>query len=211
MKTVAIKARPARDRPRSGGVQKRSMVWMTDADHFGDLTCRGYTTLGQSPEVATGVNTIARLIGAMTIHLMRNTENGDVRVRNEISDVVDIEPNRYMTRSNLVQWIVRTMLLDGRGNSVVWPLTEGGRLRELIPIAPATVAFVPDPDGFGYRVVIDGAVHDPDDVLHFAANPGSYYPWLGQGFTVNLTDVATTSNRQRRPRRDSCRASGSPA
>lgn len=186
---VGAKARPARDHPEDN-LQKRSLVWLTDPDHFGNLTCKGYSTLAQSPEVSTAVNAIARLIGAMTIHLMRNSANGDVRIRNEISDVVDIEPNRYMTRSNLMQWIIRTMLLDGRGNAVVWPRTENGRLRELIPVAPAAVSFVPSSDGFGYTVQINGAVYEPENVLHFASNPGSYYPWLGQGFTVSLTDVA---------------------
>ena len=186
---VGAKARPARDHPEEK-LQQRSLVWLTDPDHFGDLTCKGYSTLAQSPEVSTAVNAIARLIGAMTIHLMRNSANGDVRIRNEISDVVDIEPNRYMTRSNLMQWIIRTMLLDGRGNAVVWPRTENGRLRELIPVAPAGVSFVPSTDGFGYTVAINGVQYEPENVLHFASNPGSYYPWLGQGFTVSLTDVA---------------------
>ena len=102
----------ARDKPVA---QKRSAVWLTDAQGFETLKCQGYRSLADSPEVSTAVNTIARLIGAMTIHLMRNSANGDVRIRNEISDVVDIEPNRYMTRSNLMQWIVRTLYLEGRG------------------------------------------------------------------------------------------------
>lgn len=187
---MSAKVRPmARDKP--AGAQKRSsgLVWLTDPQHFDNLACQGYTTLGQSPEVSTAVNTIARLIGAMTIHLMRNTTSGDVRVRNEISEVVDIEPNRYMTRSNLIQWIVRTMLLDGRGNAVVWPRTEGGKLRELVPIPSMLTAFVPT-EAFGYRIAISGIEYDPENLLHFAANPGSLYPWLGQGYTVSLADVA---------------------
>lgn len=181
---VRSRDKPAEKRSSSGG-----LVWLTDQEGFDSLACKGYTSLAQSPEVSTAVNTIARLIGSMTIHLMRNTKDGDVRVRNEVSDVVDIEPNRYMTRSNLVQWIVRTMLLEGRGNAVVWPRTEGGKLRELIPVAPAMASFVPA-EGFGYRVMVGGVEYDPDSVLHFAANPGSFYPWLGQGFTVALSDVA---------------------
>lgn len=187
---MSAKVRPmARDKP--AGAQKRSsgLVWLTDPQHFDSLACQGYTTLGQSPEVSTAVNTIARLIGAMTIHLMRNTSSGDVRVRNETSEVVDIEPNRYMTRSNLIQWIVRTMLLDGRGNAVVWPRTEGGKLRELVPIPSMLTAFVPTAD-FGYRIAISGIEYDPENLLHFAANPGSLFPWLGQGYTVSLSDVA---------------------
>lgn len=184
---VKPQARPmARDKPVA---QKRSVVWLTDAQGFETLKCQGYRSLADSPEVSTAVNTIARLIGAMTIHLMRNGDAGDVRIRNELSDLVDIEPNRYMSRSNFIQWIVRTMLLEGRGNAVVWPRTEGGRLRELIPIPPAFTAFVPD-GAFGYFVEIAGQPYDPESLLHFAANPGSYYPWLGTGFALTLADVA---------------------
>lgn len=184
---VKPQARPmARDKPVA---QKRSVVWLTDAQGFETLKCQGYRSLADSPEVSTAVNTIARLIGAMTIHLMRNEDAGDVRIRNELSDLVDIEPNRYMSRSNFIQWVVRTMLLEGRGNAVVWPRTEGGRLRELIPIPPAFTAFVPD-GAFGYFVEIAGQPYDPESLLHFAANPGSYYPWLGTGFSLTLADVA---------------------
>ena len=189
---VKPQARPmARDKPqkRDAGV-RQSAVWITDAQGFETLRCQGYHNLADSPEVSTAVNTIARLIGAMTIHLMRNEKAGDVRIRNDLSDLVDIEPNRYMSRSNFIQWIVRTMLLEGRGNAVVWPRTEGGRLRELIPIPPAFTAFVPDGE-FGYRVEIAGQLFDPEGLLHFAANPGPLYPWLGEGFTLSLADVAT--------------------
>lgn len=165
------------------------MVWLTDNPGFESLACQGYTTLAQSPEVSTAVNTIARLIGSMTVHLMENQSNGDVRIQNALSRVVDIEPNRYMTRSNFVQWIVRTLLLDGRGNAVVWPRTEGGVLRELVPIPPAYAAFIPD-GLYGYKISIAGEEYDPAGLLHFAANPGSYFPWLGMGFTLTLSDVA---------------------
>ena len=185
-----MKVKPqARDKP-GAKLQKRSVVWLTDAPGFADsLACKGYVTLDQSPEVSTAVNTLARLIGAMTIHLERNQNEGDVRIRNDLSKIVDIEPNRYMTRSNFVQWIVRTALLEGHGNAVVWPRTEGGKLRELIPVPPAFTAFIPD--GFwGYRISIAGEEFDPSSLLHFAINPGSYYPWLGTGYNVNLSDVA---------------------
>lgn len=186
---MTAKVRPqARDKPQ-GGAQKRSMVWLTDNPGFESLRCQGYTTLAESPEVSTAVNTIARLIGSMTIHLMANQVNGDVRILNALSRVVDIEPNRYMTRSNFIQWIVRTMLMDGRGNAVVWPRTEGGALRELVPIPPAYTAFIPD-GLYGYRISIAGEEYDPAQLLHFAVNPGSFFPWLGMGFTMTLADVA---------------------
>lgn len=148
----------------------------------------GYTSLSQNPEIATAVDTIARLISSMTIHLMENTEDGDIRIRNELSRKLDIDPNDNMTRSSFVHWIVRVMMLEGNGNAVVYPEFRRGYLRNLQPIPPAFASFVPD--GWGYRVVISGREYDPDDVLHFRLNPGSYYPWLGEGYRVALADVA---------------------
>lgn len=169
--------------------QKRSMVWLADSSRFDELKCQGYTTLAHSPEVMTAVDTIARLIGSMTIHLMRNTAKGDVRIVNNLSKAVDITPNRYMTRSNFVRWIVKTMLLDGNGNAVVFPQTRDGLLEQLIPIPPQYVAFEPLGQ-FDYRVIINGRPYSPDEVLHFAANPGEFYPWLGEGYRIQLLDIA---------------------
>ena len=183
---VTPKARPARDRPKAQG---NGFIWLTDPENFASLECQGYTNLAHSPEVSTAVNTISRLVGAMTIHLMQNTAQGDVRVKNELSRVVDIEPNKFMSRSNLMQWIVRTLYLEGRGNAVVLPRTERGYLRELRPIPAAYTAFVPD-GLFGYRVAIAGREYEPASVLHFAVNPGSFYPWKGEGWTLTLADVA---------------------
>lgn len=167
--------------------QKRSVAFVTNSG-WETLECAGYTSLAHNPEVTTAVDTIARLIGSMTIHLMENTESGDIRVRNELSRKVDIDPNRYMTRSAFVQWIIKTMMLDGNGNAVVYPETRRGILRNLQPIPAAFASFIPD--GFGYKVVISGREYDPDNVLHFVLNPGSYYPWMGEGYRVALSDVA---------------------
>lgn len=167
--------------------QKRSVAFVTNSG-WETLECAGYTSLAHNPEVTTAVDTIARLIGSMTIHLMENTENGDIRVRNELSRKVDIDPNQYMTRSAFVQWIIKTMMLDGNGNAVVYPETRRGILRNLQPIPAAFASFIPD--GFGYKVVISGREYDPGNVLHFVLNPGSYYPWLGEGYRVALSDVA---------------------
>ena len=201
MPHVKVKTRPmARDKPMAQE-QSRSMVWLTDAQGFRDLTCQGYTSLADSPEVSTAVNTIARLIGAMTIHEMQNTERGDIRIRNRTSELVDIEPNRYMTRSNFIQWVVRTMYLQGRGNAVVFPRTERGELRELIPIPAAYAAFVPV-GLWDYRIAINGTEFLPEDLLHFALSPGSFYPWLGTGYTIVKVDaidetLSTPEGRQK--------------
>lgn len=175
----------ARDEP----AQKRSLVWMADQNSWKNLECKGYVPLSQNPEVCTAVDTIARLIGSMTIHLMRNTPAGDVRVIDELAKKVDINPNQNLTRSEFVRWIVRTMMLDGDGNAVVYPKTRAGYLKDLIPIPAAYTAFVPDGE-YGYKIMISGQEYKPDRLLHFRCNPGRFYPWLGEGYRLTLADVA---------------------
>ena len=195
MLTPQARDRPGKKKRSSGseGTNPRSLIWYTDASGFEDLTCSGYVSLAQSPEVVTAVNTIARLVGSMTIYLMQNlSQGGDVRVLNEVSRLVDIEPCRTMNRSNFIQWIVRTMYLEGRGNAVVWPRTGGGKLLELVPIPAAFAAFLPVGLFDGYRIAINGMPFNPESLLHFVLNPGSYYPWMGEGYTLSLTDVANT-------------------
>lgn len=187
-------SRKKRDRPTARAqpaapAQKNSTIAFVLDENYKDLLCSGYTNLAHNPEVCTAVDTIAKLVGSMTIHLMENTQDGDIRVQNELARKVDIEPNQYMTRSNFVHWIVKTMLLDGGGNAVVWPQTRRGILRDLRPIPPAYVSFLPD-GLFSYKINIAGQEHDPEDLLHFVANPDGYYPWMGAGYRVTLSDVA---------------------
>ena len=167
----------------------RTMSWLCSQEAFDTLTCQGYTSLDHNPEIITGVNKIAKLIGAMTIHLMQNTENGDIRVKNELSRKIDINPNTNMTRSAFIQWIVTTLFLYGDGNAVVYPQFRRGYLRDLKPVPAAMTSFLPD-GIWDYKVLINGAEYSPDEVLHFVLNPGNYYPWRGQGLQVALMDVA---------------------
>lgn len=169
--------------------EPKSVSWFCSPDAFDTLTCQGYTSLAHNPEILTGVNKIAKLIGSMTIHLMQNTADGDIRVRNELSRKIDINPNSNMTRSSFIQWIVNTMYLYGDGNAVVYPQFRRGYLRDLKPIPSAMTAFIPE-GMWDYKVLINGEEYDPDEVLHFVLNPGNYYPWKGQGLQVALKDVA---------------------
>lgn len=176
-----------RPQARAEPAQKRSVAFIGSSG-WESLECMGYTTLAHNPEIVAAVDTIARLIGSMTIHLMENSDDGDIRIKDELAKKIDINPNQYMTRSNFVHWIVKNLFLEGNGNVVVWPDTRRGILRDLVPIPPSAVSFVPD--GWGYKVIANGKEYDPYDVLHFALNPGSYYPWKGEGFRVPLADVA---------------------
>lgn len=189
------KNKRAKQRARAEPAQKRSAAWLCSSEAFDTLVCQGYTSLAANPEICAGVDTIARLVGSMTIQLMRNEEDGDVRIRPNSDDSlgwlarkIDIDPYRYTTREQFIHWIVRTMYLEGNGNAVVWPYTRAGVIRDLYPIPPTRASFIPDE--WGYEVVIDGLPHDPNDVLHFVLNPDSYYPWLGTGYRVSLSDVA---------------------
>lgn len=170
---------------------KTSVMWFCGSNNFDDMLCGGYTRLSQNPEICTGVDKIANLVASMTIHLMQNGESGDIRIKNELSRIIDIEPNRYMNRMNFIHWAVKTMLLDGDGNAVVIPQTESGYLRQLIPQAPSRVSFLPNNASWGYKVVIGGIEHEPGDVLHFVVNEDSDYPWRGNGYKVALRDVAS--------------------
>ena len=138
----AVRAEPA---------QKRSAVMLCNPAGWDDVLCAGYTPLNKNPEIVSAVDTLARLVASMTICLMQNGESGDNRIYNELSRKLDINPNNYMTRYSFIYWIVRTLLLEGNGNTVVYPRTENGYLRELIPIPPDFVSFIPD-GMWGYQI-----------------------------------------------------------
>lgn len=172
--------------------------YLCSPEAYETLCVSGYTSLAHNPEIVTCVDRIAKLISSMTIQLMENSENGDKRVFGKLSEIVDINPNPYLTRATFIHWIVKTMLLEGDGNAVVMPgaiATEYNNginqayPQELNPIPQSHVSFIPD-GAFGYRAMIDGVEYAPNSILHFVANPDSTYPWRGTGYRVALRDIA---------------------
>lgn len=169
--------------------KSKSAIGLVIGSDGDDLCVPGYTSLDKNPEIMTACHSIAELIGSITIHLMSNSEDGDVRIVNELSRMIDINPMPNMTRKSWVESFVMTMLLYGRGNAVVLPHTRAGYLRKLEPIASGRVSF--EPIGWtDYRINIDGKQYRPDDVIHFTYNPNKTYLWKGQGVTVTLKEVA---------------------
>ena len=94
-----------------------------------------------------------------------------------------------MTRSIFIQWIVRTLYLEGNGNAVVLPVFRRGYLQDLRPQPANTVSFNPL-SYWDYQVMLSGTPYEPDEIMHFVLNPDSTYPWKGDGYKVALTDVA---------------------
>ena len=169
---------------------KQNIGYVMSAD-FDDLCCADYVSLDKNPEIMTACKKIAELIGSMTIHLMENTKKGDVRIINELSRKIDIDPMSTMTRSHWMQAIVMNMLLYGQGNSVVVPHTYNGIIQSLEPIAASRIQFAPKGDSYRYYyILVDGIQRRPDDLLHFTYNPDEFYLWKGKGVTAVIRDIA---------------------
>lgn len=170
--------------------QPNAVSWLCSSEAYETLCCTGYTSLAHCPEIVTAVNKIADMVSDMTIKLMENTDKGDVRIRDGLARLVDIAPNRNMTRKTFIATIVRTLLLEGDGNAIVIPTTSNGFIDELLNVPPSRVSFRSGNELGEYSVMIDGVPRDPSDVLHFVRNPDPAQPWKGTGCRAVLKDIA---------------------
>lgn len=151
----------------------------------GVLAGIGYHRLLDAPEVASAIWIISDLISSMSIHLMENRKNGDVRIRDQLARKVDVNPWSMGTRLLWMQWIVDTMI--ARGESVVIPKTTGDLIADLIPAPNATVHR--DPGATDYYAMFNGAKFDSGNILHFRLRPDPDQPWRGLGVQVQLDQI----------------------
>lgn len=153
-----------------------------------------YVPLSRNPDVVTAVNKIADLVSNMTIHLMENTDKGDIRIRDGLARKIDINPCEHMTRKSWIFKIVRDLLLYGDGNSVLYVEYDlvTDYISNLRPFPMREVSFRTDKDS--YVISFRGEEFSPDEVVHFVINPDPDIPYIGTGFRVTLTDVVQSLN-----------------
>ena len=147
-------------------------VYMPD---IGDLPT-GYVNLSTNEEINRCVYKIADLVSNMTIMLMENGQNGDIRIKDELSRKIDVNPNSNMTRKTFIHTIVAEMLISG--NCTVYPnIDKNGYISDLQIMNNCSYIS----KGNGYEIRHNGIVYNSNDVLHFVLNPILKYPWKGCG------------------------------
>ena len=158
---------------------------------LGNPDAIGYVKLSEHPDVLMAVDKIADLVSNMTIHLVENTEKGDKRVENALSRKIDIEPCKNMTRKTWLYKIVRDLLLDGDGNSIVHISVDGetGLIDNLTPLIMPLVNYIDGKTIMDYTIEYDGEIYHPDEIIHFVLNPHPHYPYRGIGYRVALKDI----------------------
>lgn len=158
---------------------------------LGNVDSVGYVKLSDHPDIVTAVDKIADLVSNMTIHLVENSDDGDKRVRNQLSRKIDIEPCKNMTRKTWLYKIVRDLLLDGDGNSVVHISmnVQTGLIENLTPLPMPLVSFNPGKTLMDYTIECSDMTYHPEEVIHFVLNPHPIYPYKGIGYRASLREI----------------------
>jgi HK97 family phage portal protein len=160
-------------------------LWLAGIEGANSLLPNGYYSVTRNEEVKKCIHKIADLVSSMTILLMENGKDGDIRLRNELSKKVDIYPNKNMVRKNFIYKIVSDMITTG--NSVVYPKTTNSLLDDLIIWNIESVKFRGDIEN--YTIDYKAKTFEPDELLHFVLIPDDTLPFKGVGFIPVVRDA----------------------
>ena len=170
-------------------------LWLQGEEAQNILLPSGYIPITKNEEVKKCIHKIADLVSSMTIMLMENSQDGDIRLKNELAKKVDVYPNNYMVRKNFIYKVVADMLTHG--NSVVSPTHEGMILDNLTIWDINKIIF--NGDNESYSIQYGLQLIDPSEVLHFVLIPDDLLPFKGQGLIpivketiANLVQANTT-------------------
>lgn len=158
--------------------------WLNGTDAHDILIPNGYTRLIDNEEIRKCTHKIADLVSNMTIMLMANGNNGDIRIKNELSRKIDINPNQNMTRKQFIYKIVTDMILHG--NAVVLPNYSGEYLENMDILNADRCHF--DKVGNSYQIRYGNTTFKPDEVIHFPFIPDDDNPYMGIGYVKQVKE-----------------------
>ena len=172
-------------------------VWLNGEDSKNILLPAGYMPVTKNEEVKKCIHKIADLVSSMTIMLMENSNDGDIRLKNELAKKIDVYPNTYMIRKHFIYKVVADMITTG--NSVVYPEVKEGLVDNLNLWDINKVIFNGNYES--YTIQYDLKIFDPNELLHFILIPDEIIPFKGQGFIpqvketiANIIQANTTKN-----------------
>jgi HK97 family phage portal protein len=182
---VGIFTRLRKQQPKKKRSYDPVAVWLSGADAKEILLPAGFMPVTKNEEVKKCIHKIADLVSSMTIMLMENGEDGDRRLKNELSKKIDVYPNNYMIRKNFIYKIVVDMI--STGNSVVYPVVKDGLLDNLIIWEIDGVTY--NGDAEKYTIQYKLQKFDPNELLHFVLIPDDLFPYKGAGFVPIVKDA----------------------
>lgn len=172
-------------------VKQRGCFFMRFDD---SLIPEGYIRITDNEEIKKCTHIIADLVSNMTIMLMLNGKNGDIRIKDELAKKIDVNPHKYLSRKNFIYRLVKEMI--DSGNCVVYPHYNGDYLDNL-SFMPGC-SFIANQNGIGYNITYSSKIYNPYDVLHFLLNPSINEPFRGLGampfLRQTINDIAQEQN-----------------
>ena len=160
-------------------------LWLSGEDAQNILMPQGYMPITKNDEVKKCIHKIADLVSSMTIMLMENSDDGDIRLKNQLSKKIDVYPNNLMVRKNFIYKVVADMI--STGNSVVMPKVQNGLIDNLSIWDMGGVTFHGNFEE--YYIQYQLKKFDPDELLHFVLIPDDLMPFKGQGFIPIIKDT----------------------